>query len=174
MKAFKLFTSMAAAVALAITSAAFTSCDDDDNDIPDVDVTIHLQGARVINGVIYVVEGQEFEIAGITVTNNQNDKAALITSASYYWDFSYIGTNPIAPFGLKIITGEYTGLGAHVLDINCPVYAVDKAPAIAYLQYKVVVVANESDLPDGDQSTVINDRASVKKGDSSPKTPSYD
>ena len=166
MKAIKLFSGIVAAAALALSPAAFTSCDDDDNDIPDVDVQVYLKGASYVDGVIYVVEGQEFAIAGITVTNNESNKGALITSASYYWDFDYVGTNPVSPFGLKIITNEYTGLGTHVLDINCPVYAVDKAPAIAYLQYKVEVVASEDEIPDGEQSQVINDSASVKKGDS--------
>lgn len=165
MKVKKLLFPLITLLGLFSTSAMLVSCDDDDDNMPNVDVRVNVENATVVDGNIYVVEGNEFSIASITVTNNIEGKAALITSASYYWDFDFVGTNYLSPFGLKIFTGEYTGLGEHLLQINCPVYAVDKAPAIAYLQYNVVVVKDQSEIPSGNQYTFIDGSASMKKGD---------
>ncbi|MBJ2166572.1 MAG: hypothetical protein JFR24_01710, partial [Muribaculaceae bacterium] len=37
----------------------------------------------------------------------------------------------------------------HELAIECPVYAVDKSPAVANLFYKVMVVESADDIPGG-------------------------
>lgn len=161
----KIFTPFKYLCLMAFAVAGLTACHDDDDDLPNVDMRVDVKDATVVNGNIYVVEGLSFDISSITVTNNEPNRAAFITSAAYYWDYEYIGTNFVDPFGLNITITPSTPLGKHLLQINCPLYAVDKAPAVAYLEYTVVVVKDESEIPDGDRSTYIIDNPNITKDD---------
>lgn len=131
---------------------AFAACSDDD-DLPDVDFSIDVSGAVNVDNALYVVKGDAFKIESIQVVNNDKDKKAIITSADYYWDYYHIGANFQSPYGFEIQTTEETRVGEHLLEIECPVYAVDKSPAIALVAYSVYVVENADDIPAGTQTT---------------------
>lgn len=126
----------------------FVSCDDDDDDLPNVDFNVEFSNAVQDGGVVYVVRGQTLTIDGITVSNNETGKGALITAASYYWDSYPLGTSVIAPFSFDIVTTEQTPLGLHDLSIECPLYAQDKSAAMAMIMFNVQVVASEDEVPD--------------------------
>ena len=156
------------ALPLAFTT---TSCSDDD-DLPNVEMSITVSGAECIDGTIYVVQGNTLNIESINVTNNEPDKAATITSADYYWDYRLIGTAMLPPYGFKIETVktegdiEGTPLGEHLLQIEAPLLAVDKEVATAILVYKVVVVASEDEIPenpDPDQPATIGSTPTLRK-----------
>lgn len=140
----KLFFYLFAALPLIV----FNSCSDDD-DLPDVDFKLEVTDGVSVDGVLYVVRGESLVIDGITVVNNEKNKTAIITAATYYWDAFRLGTSAVAPYGFTISTTEQTPLGHHELAIECPVYAVDKSPAVANLFYNVEVVADEADIPEG-------------------------
>lgn len=125
----------------------FTACDDDD-DLPNVNFDVEFSNAVQDGGVVYVVRGQTLTIDGITVTNNESGKGAMITAASYFWDSYPLGTSVIAPYGFNINTTEQTPLGRHDLTIECPLYAEDKASSMVMIMFDVCVVADEADLPD--------------------------
>lgn len=137
----------------ALPVLGFTSCDDDEKDIPDVDFSLQVSGGEYADGKIYVAAGTDLKIDGITVVNNEQGKEALIPYANYYWDYSFLGQSVVAPYGYNIVIPEDYELGDHVLEITCPVYAVDKAPAFAVLQYTVVVVEGEDQMPDNGTAT---------------------
>ena len=143
---------------------AFVACDDDD-DLPDVDFSIDISGAVNVNNALYVVRGDAFKIDGIQVINNDKDKSAIITSADYFWDYYHIGVNFESPYGFEIQTTEDTRLGEHLLEIECPVYAVDKSPAYALVAYRVYVVESADDIPSGTQTThfIVNPGIKDKK-----------
>lgn len=141
MKKFFLF-------ALVLSGLAFvaTSCDDDD-DLPNVDFSVSISGAENIDGTIYVVQGDTLSIDSLGVTNVGSNKPAAITGAEYYWDYAWIGTSAIQPYGFNIVTTPATRLGNHLLQIKTGVVAVDKAPGVAILAYNVNVVADSSEIP---------------------------
>lgn len=136
-----------------------TSCSDDD-DLPDVDFHLDISGGVSVDGVIYVVEGEDLVINSVSVTNNESDKSAIITAATYYWDAFRLGTSAVPPYGFTINISEGTALGKHELTIECPVYAVDKSPAVANVFYPVQVVESADDIPgdaEGTTTFVAND-----------------
>ncbi len=130
-----------------IPAFALVSCSDDD-DLPNVDFNITFENAVEHDGALYVVQGETFEITGITVVNKEEGKGALITSASYYWNGYFQGTNPVSPFAFALDTAEGVPVGKHALDISCPLYAVDKSPAVAVVYFPVYVVASADEIPD--------------------------
>ena len=127
---------------------AMTSCHDD-NDLPDVDFDITFENAVEVDNQMYIAKGDTLKVTGITVINNESDDAALITSASYYWDGYYIGSNNQPPFGFEFCIGENVPVGKHEIDITCPIYAVDKSPAIGTVFFYVNVVESQDDIPAG-------------------------
>ena len=135
----------------ALPIIGFTSCSDDD-DLPDVDFSIQISDAVNVDGTIYVVRGDTLTIDSIGIVNNESNKSAIITAATYYWDAYRIATVAVPPYGFDFPTDENTPLGRHEIAIECPVYAVDKSPAVANLFYPVEVVENASDIPGGADS----------------------
>ncbi len=130
----------------------FSACSDDD-DLPNVDFTLSYEGATDVDGVLYVVQNTDFSVTGITVTNREEGKGAGISNANYYWDFIYQGTSIQPPYGFQFEISENVPVGRHVLGIECPVFAVDKTLAQAYVQYNVQVVASADDIPQGGEAT---------------------
>lgn len=146
---------------LALPMLFVASCDDDNN-LPDVDVSVEISGGVRVDGAIYVVAGDTLSIDAIKVTNKEEGKSAIITEAVYSWDYGpvLISVNP--PYGASFETGENL-VGSHLLQIQCPLFAVDKSPAMMYMAYKVVVVKDAQDIPSGPAETVLVDRPGIKE-----------
>lgn len=137
-------------LALLPMAVMFSACSDE-NDLPDVDFNITYEGATNVDGVLYVVQGEPFEITGITVTNREEGKGAGISVAEYYWDYIYVGTNIQPPYGFRFDVTENTPVGRHQLDIQSTVFAVDKTIANALCSFPVQVVSSADEIPDGGQ-----------------------
>lgn len=150
----KKFHQILLALALPILAFAFASCNDDD-DLPNVDISLELAQGTVVDGTIYVAQGDTIEIASIVVVNNEAGKGAGITNVSYYWDGYYYSPAVFAPFGMIFPTTEDTRLGKHSIDITCTVLAVDKSIATAAVSYPVEVVATAADIPTGPAQPAI-------------------
>lgn len=125
-----------------------SSCSNDD-DLPNVDYTLQFSGGVLDQqtGFIYVVRGETLEIESLSVRNLDSNKNAAITGAEYFWDYQFLGSSPMPPYGFNITIGDETALGEHQLTIRTGVVAVDKEPAVGIVNYTVVVVEDESDLP---------------------------
>ncbi|MDE5568128.1 MAG: hypothetical protein K2J12_06770 [Muribaculaceae bacterium] len=136
---------------MALPMFFFASCDDEKN-LPDVEVSIQIDGGVRVDGIIYVVQGETFSVEAINVENLEKGKNALITSATYSWDYRYVGVSVTPPFGAEFNT-ENMELGEHLLQIECPLYAVDKSPANLYMAYKVQIVESVDDIPAGEATT---------------------
>lgn len=132
---------------LALPMLFMASCDDDNN-LPDVDVSVKIDGAVNIEGILYAVQGDTLSIESITVVNREEGKSAIITSASYSWDYRYAGVSVTPPYGAKFAT-ENMAVGPHLLQIECPLFAVDKSAAVLFFAYKVIIVENADEIPDG-------------------------
>ncbi|MDE5628202.1 MAG: hypothetical protein K2I69_01430 [Muribaculaceae bacterium] len=132
---------------LLVPALSLVSCSDD-HDLPNVDFNFTFENAVELDGTLYVVQGETFEIASIQVINKEEGKNALITAANYYWDYYFLGSTVQPPYGFEISVEENTPLGEHLLEVECPLYAVDKEPAFAVVAFNVKVVASAEDIPD--------------------------
>ncbi len=133
------------AMALPLAFVA-TSCDDDE-DLPNVEMNVAFSGAKFIDGSLFVVQGDTLTIDSVTVTNLEKGKAAMLTSATYYWDAVRLGTAIVQPYKFQIVTNDSTPVGQHLLQIETPILADDKSAAIGVLNYPVLVVADTTDIP---------------------------
>lgn len=123
----------------------FASCSDD-NDAPDVDITINMNNVVIDNNVVYLVKDTPFEITDISVKGNGSK--AIVTSVSYFWDNIRIAWNPIAPFNRTFET-SYATTGNHTFAVNCEVAQVDKSLGFAAAVFNVKVVDSADELPEG-------------------------
>lgn len=133
---------------LALPLLVFTACSNDD-ELPDVSFDITFSGATNVDGVFYIVNGDEFSIDGISVKPNSGGDAA-IGAVTYGWNFMEIGSSITPPFSM-IIDTEDLGVSDNVLQIEASVLQVDKAIAIAYFKYPVKIVASAADIPSGEK-----------------------
>ncbi len=147
----KLFILLAIALPLAF---AVTSCDDDD-DLPNVELNLTFSGGQFVDGSLFVVQGDTLSIDSVTVSNLEKNKAAAITSATYYWDGVCLGTSVVHPYAFKIATSDSTPLGEHLLQVETPILAVDKSAAIGVVNYSVFVVADSLDIPSQPSSNPV-------------------
>lgn len=156
--------SIALVLAAVALPAMLTSCSNDD-DIPNVSFNLAVAGGELDQntGTIYIVQGDTLNIESLSVTNLDSDKAAAVTDAQYFWDYNFLGGTPIAPYKFTIVTNDNTPLGDHVLSIKANVVAVDKAPAVAVVDYPVVVVADSTQLPTTNLTTSMTSKALVQK-----------
>lgn len=123
-----------------------TSCDDDKN-LPPVHVTINVSGVTEVGNALYVVQEDGFQVDAVNLVNN-GDKNAVIGATSYFWDGQHIGTTAQAPFAFEFKLDQ-TQIGAHLFQVECSILAVDYAPAVAQLSYKIYVVESADDIPGG-------------------------
>ncbi|MBD5226251.1 MAG: hypothetical protein HDS68_09890 [Bacteroidales bacterium] len=138
-----------------------TSCDDDEDKVPNVNIQATISGGVFEDDEIYVVQGEDLVIDGLTLVNNTN-KEGTLGAVTYYWDHYLIGTNVTQPFTLTVDTSDQP-IGRHLLQAQMPIYVVDYPVCWGYIQYYVNIVADSSELPgngdvSGDNSTskVIN------------------
>lgn len=125
--------------------ALLGSCSDDD-DLPNVDLTISFDNVAADGSVIYVVKGEPFEVTSVSVKGIGSK--ALVTSVTYYWDYLCLGTLPVAPFCYKFGT-DYTHTGNHLLGMTIEVAQEGKSLGFTGALYHVKVVDSVDDLPEG-------------------------
>ncbi len=132
--------------AVMMAAVAFTSCSDDDDDLPNVNFSFDYSGATVVDGSMYVVHGETLEIEGLSVTPVNPRHQASIGKAVYYWDYEWLFSSVVPPFGLNIDT-DRVPVGTHLLQIKCTVLETGCSMATATVSYKVNVVASTDDIP---------------------------
>lgn len=144
---------------LPIMAISFVACDDDD-DLPNVDITLDVENASIVDGTIYVVQGDTLNVTSVIVKNNDAGKGAAITNVRYFIDGYYFGTSYFSPYPAYNITDADTPVGKYQLSLTCAILAVDKSIASGLLVYPVVVVANADEIPSGVAATSITGRVS--------------
>lgn len=133
---------------LVLPMFALVSCHDDDGDsLPNVKFDISMDNATNVDGTLYMVAGDTLNITSIAVVNQEAGKQAMIGSANFYWDYSYLGAAIQPPYAFSIVVPAATPAGKHLLEIQCPLFAVDKEPATALIAYPVMVVDSISQMP---------------------------
>lgn len=149
---------------VAMLPLIFTSCSNDD-DLPEVNLAVAFSGASENDGTLYVMQGDNLVIDGLTVTPVSGSKKATLGATAYYWDYQFLGTSIMEPFGLSINT-ERLPVGKYLLQINTTVFQVDKSVGIAYISLPVVVVTAD-EMPKGarqSQGGIITPDTDIRSG----------
>lgn len=158
---------------LMLPFAFFASCNDDD-DLPQVDLTLTLSGVTQYDNAFYAVQGDDvatgtevataddesgadsgestesdnvITIDGLTATSLTNQNAA-VSNVFFFLDGRGLVPAFDEPYYCKIPTANLE-VGTHVINVTANVLQVDKSIANAALNYPLVVVASADDLPDG-------------------------
>lgn len=129
---------------LAPLAFALSSCSDDD-DLPQVNISVDIQDVSVYDDVLYVVQGEPLKVNSITV-KSLTDKAATVTNIGYYWDGFLTAVSNVPPFSCDFNTAGLE-VGNHLFQIKMTVLQVDKSIAVSWVTYKVKVVADKNDIP---------------------------
>ncbi len=132
-----------------------TSCSSED-DLPEVDLTVNYSGATDVDKVLYVVQGDELAIDAINVTPLEGTAKATLGAVSYYWNFQFVGTVIVEPFGMAFDTASMPE-GSYALQINSTVYQEGKSVGMAYMTYNVKIVASADDVPGGVTGSGVDD-----------------
>ena len=154
----KLFT-LLMALPLALLSLTTTSSSDDDKDLPDVDFTLQVENAQIVDNTIYVVQGDTLKVTAIDVTAVSGSKDCGIARATYFIDGVIAYNTIFPPFGAEFPTykadGDQPGtsIGNHTMLIEMTVLQVKKEIGIAALGYNIKVVEDESQIPTGGTTT---------------------
>lgn len=149
---------------VAVLPLISTSCSNDD-DLPEVNLSVAFSGASENDGVLYVVQGDNLVIDGLNVTPVAGSKKATLGATAYYWDYQFLGTSIMEPFGMSINT-ERLPVGEYLLQINTTVFQVDKSVGIAYISLPVVVVTADQ-MPKGarqSQGGIITPDTDIRSG----------
>ncbi len=141
---------------LALPLMLFASCHDDDNDIPDVDLSVQFENATLANDTLYVVQGDTVLIADIQLINNTGKKGA-VGNVNIYWDRFYV-TPVFLPFSFETANQP---VGRHLLGVEASVFVVDYPVCFGYMEYPVKIVKDESQIPTGTPDPTIGGHASI-------------
>lgn len=131
----------------------FVACDDDD-DFPSVKINVETSGCKIVNGVMYVVQGDTLSLDSISVVPMHKDESVVVVAVNYYWDRMYVETNNLSPFQFAVDT-EGMMPGRHLLQLRMSLVSVNYAPVIALIRYPIMVVLSEQDIPDGNIQTTL-------------------
>ncbi|MCI9172100.1 hypothetical protein [uncultured Duncaniella sp.] len=126
--------------------ASMAACDDDDNNIPDVSVSIEYSGGTLNDGVLTVVQGDTLKIEGLKVTPAPNTGKAMLGQTTYFFDGRPFFTTAIAPFGVDIVTDDLA-VGNHTLSVNSQIFQEGKSIGWGVFSYKLDIVEAPEDQP---------------------------
>lgn len=126
----------------------FTSCHDDEKDLPEVDFEVAISGGEQNpeDNKIYVTQGTPLVIESITPVS-RNGKKTTLGLTTYYLNGIPQMQTVTAPFGAEFET-ETLEVGEYAFQIKTNVYQIDKSAAIALLSYDLVVEAPSGDGDD--------------------------
>jgi hypothetical protein len=138
---------------LALPLLCFVACDSDD-DLPEVTFNMQMSGGLDYDGEIYIVQGDTLRVEALTVTPT-NAQNTVLGATTYFWNGYPVLTTVVAPYKCEFYTAGCVP-GAYALQARTNVYQVDKTIAVAWLSYRVNIVATEDDLPDdGTQTDMV-------------------
>lgn len=156
---------------LMLPLAFVASCSDDD-DLPQVDLTLTLSGVTQYDDVFYAVKAEtpdtETEVATSDTEDGKDDetlpegvitidsftaqsltnKNAAVANVSFFIDGLFVPPSFDTSYLCAISTANLP-VGTHTLSVTANVLQVDKSIANAALNYPLKIVASADDLPTG-------------------------
>ena len=151
----------------------FASCDDD-NDLPNVDISFTFDNARTDNGTVYVVEGDTLHLDGITVTSLDQGKQAGISALPRFYlngvPAPLFNISYTTPFAFDMEMDVPASEKPYTLSMIANVFQVDKTIATAQCNIPVMVVASEEDIPEDAVNNTVKPGTSVSDGIDAPQS----
>lgn len=126
-----------------------SSCSDD-NDLPNVDITMSFDNAVVDDGTVYVVQDSVFSITSITTKSVDSGKSSAIANIKYFWNgrpapgLTWSGM----PVNIDMAIMPQPASGNNVLALDATLLEVDKSISYCTLRIPVKAVKIE-DMPNG-------------------------
>ena len=136
---------------LVVPFAMMVSSCSNDNDLPNVNITMTFDNAAAQEHTLYVVQDSVFSITGLTTQTVGSDKQSAIVNVRYFWNgypapgLTWAGL----PMEINMATMPVTQSGNCLLGINATLLEVDKSMANCSLDIPIKVVESVEDLPDG-------------------------
>lgn len=128
----------------------FSSCSDDDN-LPNVEVTMTFDNAVVDDGTLYVMQDSVFSMTSLTTKAVNSDNQTAIANVRYFWNGIPAPGLTWSPFPLEIDMAQMPTVrsGANVLGLRATLLEVDKSLAYCTLNVPIKAVETEADFPNG-------------------------
>ena len=124
------------------------SCSDDDDNVPDCDITVVFDNVAEVDGQLYVTQDTDFGVQSITATST-NGKKAIVANVVYAIDYLPLGGTIVEPYTATFDTQNLAVGTGHVLGIGFQILQVDKSIFNSRLSYKFNVVPTVEDIPGG-------------------------
>ena len=136
---------------LVIPFAMMVSSCSNDNDLPNVNVTMSFDNAAVSDGAVYVLQDSPFSITGITTKAVDSNQQSAIVNVKYFWNgIPAPGlTWSSLPMEIDMAQMPQVEKGANILVLQATLLETDKSMAYTTINVPIVAVENEEALPDG-------------------------
>ncbi|MDE5870523.1 MAG: hypothetical protein K2H22_01050 [Muribaculaceae bacterium] len=136
---------------LVIPFAMMVSSCSNDNDLPNVDITMTFDNAAVKDGAVYVLQDSVFSITGITTKAVDSKQQSAIANIYYFWNgipapsLTWSGL----PMEIDMAKMPQPEDGENILGLRATLLETDKSMAYTALSVPIIAVENEEALPDG-------------------------
>lgn len=136
-------------------ATAFTSCDDDGDDLPQVDFEVAISGGtqNADDNKIYIAQGTPLVVESLTAVPT-NGKRTTLGLTTYYLNGIPQFQTVTVPFGATFNTEDLEP-GEYALQIKTSVYQIDKSAAFALLSYDLVVEPADDEPTDTPGRSIV-------------------
>lgn len=127
--------------------ATLSACNDNDNDLPEVDMQVTISGGvqNQDDNKIYVEQGTPLVVESVTAVP-RNGKKTTLGLTTYYLNGLPQYQTVTVPFSCTLSTAELQP-GEYSFQIKSAVYQVDKTAAFVLMSYDLVVEEPTADEP---------------------------
>ena len=136
---------------LVIPFAMMVSSCSNENDLPNVKITMSFDNAAVEDGTVYVLEGETFSITGISTKAVDTNQQSAIANVRYFWN-GYPApewTWSEMPIEINMAEMPQPESRKNLIGIEATLLETDKSMSYCSLRIPVVAVDAVEDLPDG-------------------------
>lgn len=129
-----------------------SSCSNDD-DLPNVDISMSFDNAVVKDGTVYVVQDSVFSITSLTTKAVDTNQQSAIVNVRYFWNGIPAPRLTWSNFPMEINMANMPQpeSGNNILGLDATLLETDKSMSYCTLRIPIKAVEKVEDLPDGAQ-----------------------
>ncbi len=138
---------------LVIPFAMMVSSCSNDNDLPNVDITMTFDNAVVKDGTVYVVQDSVFSITSLTTKAVDSNQQSAIVNVRYFWNGYPAPNLTWSNFPMEIDMAQMIQpeSGNNILGLDATLLETDKSISYSTSRIPSKAVEKVEDLPDGVQ-----------------------
>ncbi|MCM1491318.1 MAG: hypothetical protein NC095_10920 [Muribaculum sp.] len=124
------------------------SCNDDD-DLPNVTVTMDFGNAAAQDGTLYVVQTDTLMLNNIVTKAIDSNQSAVLANVRYYWNYvpaPYLTWSPL-PMEIPIAQMPLTESGNNLLQMDATLLETDKSIGYTNIAVPIKVVPTIDEMP---------------------------